>query len=340
MDKKENQYFVVYQITNLLTNKIYVGAHITTNVKDKYFGSSKHLKKDIKVLGKENFKKEILFVFDSKEKMLLKEAEIVNKEFCFRTNTYNMMVGGITGSFSFKGMINVKDKEGNKLKVYIDDPRYLSGELIQVTKGTIPVVDKNGNNLRVKLDDPRYLSGELIFNRKGKLAVIDKEGNIFSVDKNDSRYLSGELSTVTKGKVTVVDKDGNTFCVDKNDPRYLFGELIHNLKDTIVVKDKNGNRFSVDKNDPRYLSKELVGWSKGRVAPNKGKTMGERPMELKKHLSELAKKRVGDKASGFGRSYINNGEINKRIKKEELDFWVNAGWIIGRKPFKHKNNGS
>lgn len=273
MGKKEKQqYFIIYKITNLLTNKFYVGAHITTNVNDKYFGSSKHLKKDIKILGKENFKKEILFTFDSKEKMLKKEAEIVNKEFCFRTDTYNMMVGGITGSFSFKGMINVKDREGNSLKVYIDDPRFLSGELIQITKGTIPVVDKEGKNLRVSLNDPRFLSGEFIYNRKGKLAVIDKNGNTFSVDKNDSRYLSGEL----------------------------------------------------------------VGWSKGRVAPNKGKTMGARPKELKKHLSELAKKRVGNKASGFGRSYINNGEINKRIKKEELDFWINAGWIIGRKPFKHK----
>ena len=305
MGKKEKQqYFIIYKITNLLTNKFYVGAHITTNVNDKYFGSSKHLKKDIKILGKENFKKEILFTFDSKEKMLKKEAEIVNKEFCFRTETYNMMVGGITGSFSFKGMINVKDREGNSLKVYIDDPR--------------------------------FLSGEFIYNRKGKLAVIDKNGNTFSVDKNDSRYLSGEFTAVTKGKVTVVDKEGNTFCVNKNDPRYLSGELIHNLKDTIVVKDKEGNTFCVNKNDSRYLSGELVGWSKGRVAPNKGKTMGARPKELKKHLSELAKKRVGNKASGFGRSYINNGEINKRIKKEELDFWINAGWIIGRKPFKHK----
>ena len=337
MGKKEKQqYFIIYKITNLLTNKFYVGAHITTNVNDKYFGSSKHLKKDIKILGKENFKKEILFTFDSKEKMLKKEAEIVNKEFCFRTDTYNMMVGGITGSFSFKGMINVKDREGNSLKVYIDDPRFLSGELIQITKGTIPVVDKEGKNLRVSLNDPRFLSGEFIYNRKGKLAVIDKNGNTFSVDKNDSRYLSGEFTAVTKGKVTVVDKEGNTFCVNKNDPRYLSGELIHNLKDTIVVKDKEGNTFCVNKNDSRYLSGELVGWSKGRVAPNKGKTMGARPKELKKHLSELAKKRVGNKASGFGRSYINNGEINKRIKKEELDFWINAGWIIGRKPFKHK----
>ncbi len=337
MDKEKKQYFTIYQITNTLINKIYVGAHITSNLNDRYFGSSKNLKKDIKLFGKENFKKEILFVFNNKEEMLRKESEIVNKEFCFRNDTYNMMIGGITGSFSFKGMINVKDKEGNNLKVYIDDPRYLSGELIQITKGTIPVVDKNGNNLRVSLSDPRYLSGELIYNRKGKLAVVDKNGNTFSIDKNDSRYLSGELKAVTKYKVTVVDKNGNTFSVDKNDSRYLSGELKHNLKDTIVVRDKKGNRFCVAKDDPRYLSGELVGWAKGRpgIKGMKGKKRDEK---FKEQLSKKAKLRTGEKTSSFGTIYINNELIEKRIKKTEIDIWIKQGWKLGRKTFKKKKN--
>ena len=35
------------------------------------------------------------------------------------------------------GRANVKDKDGNTFSVFKDDPRYLSGELVGVTKGLI-----------------------------------------------------------------------------------------------------------------------------------------------------------------------------------------------------------
>jgi hypothetical protein len=337
MAKRENNKFLIYKITNLLNGKIYVGAHITNNIYDKYMGSSKHLLKDIREYGKQNFLKEILFVFDNKKDMIKKESEIVDKNFCFREDTYNRMIGGLTGSFNYNGMTTVRDADGNVLKVYLDDPRYLSGELTQVTKGTIPVINKNGKKLRVYLDDPRYLSGELIFNRVGQIPVRDKDGNTFSVDKNDPRYLSGELKYVCVGQITVRDKDGNTFSVDKNDPRYLSGELKHNLNDTIVVKDRDGNRFIVSKNDHRYLSGELVGWAKGRPGI-KGMLGKKRTEEVKEKLRKKAKLRTGDKSSGFGRVYINNEKVNKRVKKEEVAIWIENGWKIGRKPFKHIKN--
>jgi hypothetical protein len=42
----------------------------------------------------DNFKKEILFVFDNPEEMYAKEAELVNEEFLVTENTYNLKVGG------------------------------------------------------------------------------------------------------------------------------------------------------------------------------------------------------------------------------------------------------
>jgi len=328
------KYYTIYKITNLTNKYLYIGAHITTNVNDNYLGSSKHLRKDIKLLGKDSFYKEILFIFLSKEEMLNKEAELVNKEFCYRTDTYNRMVGGIKGSFNYIGMITVKDKDNCNLKVYLDDPRYLSGELVSISKGKVTVKNKDGETSRVNTDDPRYLSGELIFEKKGTVNVRDKYNNVFNVNINDERYISGELPFINKGKVTVKDKSGNTFNVDKNDPRYLSGELEHNLINTIVVKDSNGNRFCVNKNDPRYLSGELVGWAKGRVGI-KGMLGKHRTDEEKEKLSKLASLRVGKKSSGYGRSYINNGEINKRVLLSELETYLSEGWIKGRKKYKH-----
>jgi len=88
------KYYTIYQTTNLINNKIYIGLHITEDINDKYLGSGIFLKKAIKKYGKENFKKEVLFVFDNQKDMIKKEIEIVNEKFILREDTYNMTKGG------------------------------------------------------------------------------------------------------------------------------------------------------------------------------------------------------------------------------------------------------
>lgn len=78
----------------MIDQRIYVGFHSTNNLNDSYMGSSKSLQKDIKELGRNNFKKEILFIFDNKEDMVNKECEIVDIEFVNRIDTYNCVPGG------------------------------------------------------------------------------------------------------------------------------------------------------------------------------------------------------------------------------------------------------
>ena len=52
-------------------------------------------------------------------------------------------------SFSMNGWVNVKDKDGNILSVSVDDPRYLSGELISIATNKVSVKDKDGNKLYI-----------------------------------------------------------------------------------------------------------------------------------------------------------------------------------------------
>lgn len=91
-------YYTIYQITNLVNGKIYIGKHQTKNLDDYYFGSSRFLKDSVKKHGKENFKKTILFTFESADEMNAKEAELVNKDFVSRADTYNICEGGRGGS--------------------------------------------------------------------------------------------------------------------------------------------------------------------------------------------------------------------------------------------------
>jgi len=90
----KEKFYTIYKTTNLTNGKIYIGQHTTTNLNDKYMGSGIELNKAIKEEGVENFKKEILFIFDNKSDMIAKEIELVNDEFRKREDTYNITLGG------------------------------------------------------------------------------------------------------------------------------------------------------------------------------------------------------------------------------------------------------
>jgi len=90
-----NIYYTIYKVTNLLDSKYYIGKHMTKNLDDGYMGSGKLIRRAIKKHGIENFKKEILHVFDDEETMNAKEAELV----IVSEETYNLTNGGL-GSWS------------------------------------------------------------------------------------------------------------------------------------------------------------------------------------------------------------------------------------------------
>jgi group I intron endonuclease len=90
-------FYIIYQTTNLINHKIYIGYHSTEDLNDTYLGSGKILNQAIEKYGLNNFKREILYVFPTKEEALQKEREIVNQEFLKRNDVYNAKLGGEGG---------------------------------------------------------------------------------------------------------------------------------------------------------------------------------------------------------------------------------------------------
>jgi GIY-YIG catalytic domain len=110
--------YTIYKITNLINDKIYVGAHKTNNLDDNYMGSGLNIKRSIQKYGVENFKKEYIGIFNNVDEMFKMESEIVTEEFVNDPNTYNIIKGG-SGGFSYINetyWINNKEKQRDNLK--------------------------------------------------------------------------------------------------------------------------------------------------------------------------------------------------------------------------------
>ena len=87
-------YYLIYQITNKINGKIYIGKHKTKNKNDDYMGSGTLIKRAIKKHGIDTFQKTVLFECSSEKEMNQKEVEIVNQEFIDSADTYNLTCGG------------------------------------------------------------------------------------------------------------------------------------------------------------------------------------------------------------------------------------------------------
>lgn len=116
-NSKKHFKYIVYETTNLINQKIYVGVHQTENpdVYDHYLGCGAYdnvpssynkakfaFHKALIKYGPHNFRRKTLAVFDTAKAAYLLEEEIVNEEFLKRDDVYNMVLGGAGGYYISK----------------------------------------------------------------------------------------------------------------------------------------------------------------------------------------------------------------------------------------------
>ena len=296
--KEKVSFNYIYKITNTINNKIYIGIHRTNNLDDGYMGSGKKLHRAFKKYGIEHFKKEILEYFDTWEDALKREAEIVDEEFVKREDTYNLTCGG--GSFYH-------------------------------TKGTVMIKIEDGTGKRIQKEEFYKNKDKYKTHSFGKVSCIDKNGKYVQVSKEEYLKNRDKYKTSLHGSVIAI-KDGFGKIISceeyqKNRDKYRTA-----CSNKIIVKDSEGNTFMVDRNDPRYISGELTVFWKGK-----------KHSEESKRKMKNAQQRVNrnkDKNPNYGHIWIYNNELkqNKNIHKDELENYINEGWIKGRKAIYYKNN--
>ena len=174
---------IIYKITNLLNNKIYVGKSELNN--PNYYGSGTYITRAIKKYGKENFKKDIIIEFYFYDNDLLNEEEIYWIETLNSKDPkigYNITKGGDGIDSEFRS---------SQMKVAWKDPKirikYLNS--IKKVSNTIESKKKNSVNRISEWKDPKIRekrinarntiesknkSSEIQKNRWGDLAIREK----------------------------------------------------------------------------------------------------------------------------------------------------------------------
>ena len=194
-----------------------------------------------------------------------------------------------------------------------------------ITTGTTTVIDSKGNTFRVPVDDPMmYIEYKPIASdRVYCLDTADNQYKIVDIVEfrhNRDRYVSQLdnmiiVRDIMTGKSMQVSRE--EYCSNKT--KYLTPST-----DKVLVKDAKGNFFQVRKDDNRLLNGELTLFWKNR----------KHTQETKNKISDTFRKnkhQQGEKNSQYGTCWVMKGEASKKIKKDDLDIYINDGWVKGRK---------
>lgn len=118
----------------------------------------------------------------------------------------------------------------------------------------------------------------------------------------------GVHATCLSGFTTVIDQTGKTLSVSIDHPDYINGTLKHiRTGKTAVLNPITNETFSVSTNDPRFLSGELISVNKGKPTPDQ-----------------------------TGKKWVNNGSHNKYITHDEIEYFLDSGYMLGKLQ-KHPN---
>ena len=88
------KYFYTYKTTNLVNGKYYYGKHVAKSIPNKYLGSGTVFLKALKKYVRNNFDKEILHFYTSKEECAIAEKLLINEDIVRDPMSYNLIIGG------------------------------------------------------------------------------------------------------------------------------------------------------------------------------------------------------------------------------------------------------
>lgn len=337
-------YGYIYETTNLINGKKYIGKHKRNDFDPKYKGSGQNLKRAFSKYGRNNFKCTLIEKCNDLQDLNAKETFWINKYRNEGYALYNITDGG----------------DGSKGYSHTDQTKRL---ISSYSKNRVWIT-KDGRNKFIKKEDVcKYLDSGWI------------TGRIFNPPSDPSKRKT-KISQKNKGRVRMTNGQVNVFIYRKDVSKYeslgyYYGVTKLSFKNWIWINNTiESKRILLEELD-NYLP---LGWKRGRISTMseeaklklsmlyKGKSHPvsedtKRKISLKRmnhsvdhntkiqisntlknyyksaegirkrqYLSKVAKCRSNKTKDTV---WINNGKVNKRIPKNELPEYLSNSWTKG-----------
>ena len=255
-----NHFYILYQTTNKINGKFYIGVHQTSDINDGYLGSGSLLKAAIVKYGIENFQREILHIFKTKKEAYQKEKELVTGELVKNKKCYNIKEGG-RGGFDHIRAANLHfSSKGRKI---IHNP--LTGDQTKVTLEELEKYLEEGWKLGFRPEAIQKMSNS------GKIKIQSKEHR-----RKNSETKKGTLlmvNQITK-KHKFVKKEFIQQMKDEGWVLYVYRKGVKFIHHPLTMEQKSVLAADIDE----WINN---GWVLGRVP-------GRRPSVYKKHKTKEA----------------------------------------------------
>lgn len=182
--------YIVYQTTNKINNKIYIGVHgtMTPDQFDGYIGCGVDIfrpatylhpntpfKYAVKKYGTSAFIRTTIQIFDSEDDAYKLEAELVNEQFIKREDTYNLILGGRSTEYANpKVKVYMYDLDGNfemEFESVTDAAKYLD-----------PICKGGGHLPRAIKQGHQFLGHQFSYQKLPYMKKL-KHRNITTVEK-------------------------------------------------------------------------------------------------------------------------------------------------------------
>ncbi len=250
-DWKNKMKHCVYTTTNMKNGKMYIGIHSTVDMDDGYLGSGSKLKEDIKKYGKDDFIKQVMHVFDTREEAFACEHDIVTQGIVEDPAFYNQIVGGkgCTMTDEIKEKISKTKKERGKLKGE-KNPNY-GGKCFT-------------DEIKAKIGDRYYPTGSE--HPKAKQVICVETQQVFDSIKDASEYFGGAIQE-KKSAYGYRWQYGNTI-----DPNIIYDRPIKNAFRPVRCVETNITYASLS--DAARSIGLLQGSKIGEVCRGKRKSAG------------------------------------------------------------------
>lgn len=191
-----------------------------------------------------------------------------------------------------------------------------------------------GMHSTYNMDDGYMGSGKRLRYSIRKYGVDNHKKEILEFFETRELLIEAEKKSITEDMLTDNNcmnlKLGGTggFSSEEHRIKFLSVGLL-NLKINETKRVNNMKKTLTSDTCRTKISKKLLNYYESNDGGFKGKQHSE---ETKKKMSESSKgKGVGENNSQYGTCWITKDGSNKKIKKEDLDSYLNEGWIKGRK---------